>query len=75
MNNPTARQITVARMAREAMADSKPAVKIIVKRWYYAVMVEEGITWSTAVRAKDEQAARRELGQRYPHATVFNITR
>jgi antitoxin component of RelBE/YafQ-DinJ toxin-antitoxin module len=50
-------------------------IKLITKRWFYAVMVEEGITWSTAVRAKDEQAARSELASRYPFATVFNIER
>jgi hypothetical protein len=43
--------------------------------WFYAVMTEAGITWSTAVRASSAQAARRELNSRYPHATVFALER
>lgn len=42
-------------------------------RWFYAVMTEENATWSTAVRARDVQSARRQLSRRYPHATVFEI--
>ena len=43
--------------------------------WFYAVMVEEGITWSTAAKARDEAAARRQLARRYPRATIFSLTR
>jgi hypothetical protein len=43
--------------------------------WFYAVLVENGITWSTAVRAKYLTAARRQLAARYPQATIFSIER
>jgi hypothetical protein len=42
-------------------------------RWFYAVMSENGITWSTAERAASAAAAKRALLKRYPHATVFSI--
>ena len=43
--------------------------------WFYAVLTEDNVTWSTAVRAGNINAARRQLQQRYPHAVVFNIER
>lgn len=46
-----------------------------MKHWYYAVMTESGITWSTAVQARSLEAAKRGLADRYPLATIFNIER
>lgn len=44
-------------------------------RWFYAVLTEEGITWSTAVRAGNVNAAKRQLTERYPRAEIFSIER
>jgi hypothetical protein len=44
-----------------------------MSKWFYAVMVEDGITWSAAVKASNEAAARRQLARRYPRATIFAL--
>jgi hypothetical protein len=46
-----------------------------MKHWYYALMTEEGINWSTAVQARSLEVAKRILADRFPHATIFNIER
>lgn len=43
--------------------------------WFYAVMVESGIVWSTAQRAANEAQARKALAARYPLATIFALER
>lgn len=46
-----------------------------MSKWFYAVMVEDGITWSAAERARNEAEARAKLARRYPHATIFALER
>jgi hypothetical protein len=41
--------------------------------WFYAVLTETAGWYSTAVRARDLDAARAKLQQRYPHATIHSI--
>lgn len=42
--------------------------------WFYAVLSEPAAWYSTAVRARDLDAAKAKLLARYPHATITSIS-
>ena len=43
--------------------------------WFYAVLIEDSITWSRGIKARSEQAARAKLAALFPRAEIVAIER